>query len=130
MNQEIQHVHSFIVDCSCECGIKLSVLVKWQHAEIKRLTEAYESLSRECRRLSQEWAIAEGKLTGKMPSDMTLKARIEKGFQDEGDGFKDDSEDDYPIGDPPQCSCPYCHCHNDTIAGGICDMCAEGAHQG
>ena len=51
---------------------------------------------------------------------------IEEDYEDE-----DEEEDrEYYYEESPRCGCPYCHCMNDTIAGEICSMCDEGAHQG
>jgi len=48
--------------------------------------------------------------------------------------FEWDDEDDDEEWDEDEkhytCSCPYCFCTNDTVAGEVCTDCLRGAHQG
>ncbi|MBZ0297093.1 MAG: hypothetical protein K8L99_31320 [Anaerolineae bacterium] len=48
-----------------------------------------------------------------------------------------ESERDEPTGEWeydyeewPRCSCPWCHCLNETEYGEVCNACQRGSHQG
>lgn len=50
-------------------------------------------------------------------------------FQEDDDHPDIDWGDDSGPDERERCHCPFCYCSVRT-ASGICDMCAQGAHQG